>query len=184
MRTAERLGIETVAVYSDADADALHVRMASEKIHIGSSSVSQSYLQGEKILNAAEITGAEAIHPGYGFLSENADFAEAVEKTRLKFIGPSAKVIRSMGAKDNAKKIMEKANVPVLPGYYGTDQSLQCLVKSSNDIGYPVLLKAVLGGGGKGMRVVKNEDDLPDAIEAVKREGVSFFGDGKFLVEK
>ena len=184
MRTAERLGIDTVAVYSDADADSLHVRMASEKIHIGSSSVSQSYLQGEKILNAAKITGAEAIHPGYGFLSENADFAEAVEETGLKFIGPSAKIVRSMGAKDNAKKIMEKANVPVLPGYYGTDQSLQCLVKSSNDIGYPVLLKAVLGGGGKGMRVVKNEDDLPDAVEAVKREGESFFGDGQFLVEK
>ena len=184
MRTAEQMGVATVAVYSDADADAPHVRMATESVYLGPPHASESYLLGDKVIAAARATGATAIHPGYGFLSENADFAEAVREAGLKFIGPSAVAIRSMGAKDNAKAIMEKAGVPVVPGYYGKDQSIERLATSADDIGYPVLLKAAMGGGGKGMRVVEKANDLVEAAASARREGESSFGDGRLLVEK
>jgi 3-methylcrotonyl-CoA carboxylase alpha subunit len=184
MRTAERMGIATVAVYSDADAEAPHVKMAGQSVHIGPSPATESYLLADKILDAAKLTGADAIHPGYGFLSENADFAAAVRAAGLIFVGPSAEAIRSMGAKDNAKAIMEKAGVPVVPGYYGSDQSVDRLAESAKEIGYPVLLKAAMGGGGKGMRVVVKPSDLAEAAESARREGESSFGDGRLLVEK
>ncbi len=184
MRTADRLGIATVALYSDADTDSLHVRMACEKVYIGESPVSKSYLNGEKVIAAAKKTGAEAIHPGYGFLSENSDFAQATVEAGLIFIGPSSDSIKIMGSKNHAKMVMEKANIPILPGYYGKDQSLRKLKTKANEIGYPILLKAVLGGGGKGMRVVYSECELANSIEAVRRESASFFGDNNFLVEK
>jgi 3-methylcrotonyl-CoA carboxylase alpha subunit len=184
MRTAARMGIATVAVYSDADADAPHVKMAGQSVHIGPSPAAESYLLADKILDAAKLTGAEAIHPGYGFLSENADFAEAVRDAGMIFIGPPTAAIRSMGAKDNAKAIMEAANVPVVPGYYGAEQSVERLAASAEEIGYPVLLKAAMGGGGKGMRVVERLDDLAEAAESARREGESSFGDGRLLIEK
>ncbi|MBM08423.1 MAG: 3-methylcrotonyl-CoA carboxylase [Magnetovibrio sp.] len=184
MRTADRLGIDTVAIYSEADADSMHVRMACEKVYIGESPVSKSYLNGEKVLAAAKLTGAEAIHPGYGLLSENPGFAQATVEAGLIFIGPSSGAIKSMGSKNLAKMIMEKANIPIVPGYYGKDQSLKKLKSKADQIGYPILLKAILGGGGKGMRVVFSESELANSIEAVKRESVSFFGDSHLLVEK
>src|SRR3954463_7118137 len=154
IRTARRLGIRTVAVYSDADAKALHVRMADEAVHIGPSPARESYLVADKIIDAAKATGAEAIHPGYGFLSENAEFAEAVEAAGLGWVGPKAASIRAMGLKDAAKTLMSKAGVPVTPGYLGEDQSPERLQAEADAIGYPVLIKAVAGGGGKGMRKV------------------------------
>src|SRR5687767_5355279 len=154
IRTARALGVRTVAVYSDADAKALHVRMADEAVHIGPSPARESYLVGEKIIAAAKATGAEAIHPGYGFLSENAEFAEAVEAAGLIWVGPKAESIRAMGLKDAAKKLMVAAGVPVTPGYHGEDQAPERLQSEADSIGYPVLIKAVAGGGGKGMRRV------------------------------
>src|ERR671919_395157 len=154
IRTARRLGVRTVAVYSDADAKALHVRMADEAVHIGPSPAAESYLRGEKIIAAAKAAGAEAIHPGYGFLSENADFAQAVIDAGLIWVGPKPASIRAMGLKDAAKKLMAQAGVPVTPGYLGEDQSPERLAREAEAIGYPVLIKAVAGGGGKGMRKV------------------------------
>src|SRR5262245_22194360 len=154
IRTAKRLGVRTVAVYSDADAKALHVREADEAVHIGAAAAKESYLRGEKIIAAAKQTGAEAIHPGYGFLSENADFAQAVIDAGLIWIGPKPDSIRAMGLKDAAKKLMAEAGVPTTPGYLGEDQSEERLQKEADAIGYPVLIKAVAGGGGKGMRKV------------------------------
>src|SRR5687767_12436547 len=154
IRTARRLGIRTVAVYSDADAKALHVREADESVHIGPSPARESYLVGEKIIAAARLTGAEAIHPGYGFLSENADFAQAVIDAGLIWVGPAPESIGAMGLKDAAKTLMIEAGVPVTPGYLGDDQSPKRLQKEADAIGYPVLIKAVAGGGGKGMRRV------------------------------
>ena len=148
IRTAQKMGIGTVAVYSDADADALHVAMADEAVHIGGSSVSESYLRADRIIQAAIDTGAEAIHPGYGFLSENPGFVDAVVKAGLVFIGPSADSIRAMGLKDAAKRLMEKAGVPVVPGYHGEAQELVVLASKAREIGYPVLIKARAGGGG------------------------------------
>lgn len=153
IRTAQKMGIGTVAVYSDADADALHVAMADEAVHIGGSSVSESYLRADRIIQAAIDTGAEAIHPGYGFLSENPGFVDAVVKAGLVFIGPSADSIRAMGLKDAAKRLMEKAGVPVVPGYHGEAQELVVLASKAREIGYPVLIKARAGGGGKGMPI-------------------------------
>ena len=184
MRTADRMGIATVAVYSDADADAPHVRMAGEAVRLGPPAAAESYLLADKVLAAAKATGADAIHPGYGFLSESAAFAKAVRDAGLIFIGPPTAAIEAMGAKDNAKAIMEKAGVPVVPGYYGEDQSDENLAVSAAEIGYPVLLKAALGGGGKGMRVVERAEDLTEAAASARREGVSSFGDGRLLVEK
>lgn len=184
IRTARRLGIRTVAVYSDADAKALHVRMADEAVHIGPSPARESYLVGEKIIAAAEQTGAEAIHPGYGFLSENADFAQAVLDAGLIWVGPKPDSIRAMGLKDAAKKLMAEAGVPVTPGYLGEDQDPKRLKKEADAIGYPVLIKAVAGGGGKGMRRVDAAKDFDDALESCKREAASSFGDDRVLIEK
>ena len=184
IRTARRLGIRTVAVYSDADAKALHVRMADEAVPIGPSAARESYLRGDKIISVAKSIGAEAIHPGYGFLSENADFAEAVIKTGLIWVGPKPVSIRAMGLKDAAKKLMAEAGVPVTPGYLGEDQDPKRLKKEAGAIGYPVLIKAVAGGGGKGMRRVDAAKDFDDALESAKREAVSAFGDDRVLIEK
>ena len=184
MRTAQRLGIRTVAVYSDADAKALHVRMADEAVHIGPAPARESYLVGQKIIAAAKETGAEAIHPGYGFLSENADFAQAVIDAGLIWVGPKPDSIRAMGLKDAAKKLMADAGVPVTPGYLGENQDPVHLKSEADAIGYPVLIKAVAGGGGKGMRRVDSGKDFDDALDSAKREAASAFGDDRVLIEK
>lgn len=184
IRTARAMGIRTVAVYSDADANALHVRQADEAVHIGPSPARESYLVGEKIIAAAKATGAEAIHPGYGFLSENADFAQAVIDTGLVWVGPRPDSIRAMGLKDAAKARMIAAGVPVTPGYLGEDQSPERLAAEADAIGYPVLIKAVAGGGGKGMRRVDAPAEFDDALTSCKREAASSFGDDRVLLEK
>jgi len=184
IRTARAMGIRTVAVYSDADAKALHVRMADEAVHIGPSPARDSYLVGEKIIAAAKATKAEAIHPGYGFLSENADFAQAVIDAGLIWVGPKPASIRAMGLKDAAKKLMAEAGVPVTPGYLGEDQDPKRLKKEAGAVGYPVLIKAVAGGGGKGMRRVDVAKDFDDALESCKREAASSFGDDRVIIEK
>ena len=184
IRTARRLGVATVAVYSDADAQALHVAMADEAVNIGPSPVGESYLVAERIIDAARQTGAQAIHPGYGFLSENPDFVDRVEAAGLVFIGPSAASIRAMGLKDAAKRLMEKAGVPVVPGYHGEGQEIVILATKANEIGYPVLIKARAGGGGKGMRKVDHPDAFPEALSAARREAKAAFGDDRVLVEK
>ncbi|WPZ14097.1 acetyl/propionyl/methylcrotonyl-CoA carboxylase subunit alpha [Nitratireductor rhodophyticola] len=184
IRTARRLGIATVAVYSDADRDALHVRMADQAVCIGPAPASESYLDGDRIIAAALETAAQAIHPGYGFLSENPDFVEKVEDAGLIFVGPSSQAIRAMGLKDAAKRLMEKAGVPVVPGYHGDTQALVALASKANEIGYPVLIKARAGGGGKGMRLVSDPDAFPDALAAAQREAKAAFGDERVLVEK
>ena len=184
IKTARRMGIKTVAVYSDADRTARHVAMADEAVHIGTSQARESYLLVDKIIDAARRTGAEAIHPGYGFLSENAGFAEACAKGGLVFIGPPPAAIRAMGSKSEAKKIMEKAKVPLVPGYHGDDQSPALLAKEADRIGYPVLIKASAGGGGKGMRVVDAAARFEDALAGAKREAKSSFADDHVLIEK
>ncbi len=184
IRTARRMGVATVAVYSDADAQALHVAMADEAVHIGASPVGESYLVAERIIEAAKATGAQAIHPGYGFLSENPGFVEQVEAAGLVFIGPSSKAIRAMGLKDAAKRLMEKAGVPVVPGYHGEGQEIVILATKAREIGYPVLIKARAGGGGKGMRKVDHPDDFAEALAAARREAKAAFGDDRVLVEK
>jgi len=184
IRTARKLGVRTVAVYSDADAKALHVRMADEAVHIGPSPARESYLVGDKIIAAAKATKAQAIHPGYGFLSENADFAQAVIDAGLIWVGPKPDSIRAMGLKDAAKKLMAEAGVPVTPGYLGEDQSPKRLQREADAIGYPVLIKAVAGGGGKGMRRVDAAKEFANALDSCKREAASSFGDDRVLIEK
>ncbi|WP_454886516.1 ATP-binding protein [Sphingomonas oryzagri] len=184
IRTARRLGIRTVAVYSEADAGALHVRMADEAVAIGPAPARESYLVGERIIAAAKSTGAEAVHPGYGFLSENADFAQAVIAAGLIWVGPKPASIRAMGLKDAAKERMIAAGVPVTPGYLGEDQSPDRLKAEADAIGYPVLIKAVAGGGGKGMRRVESAADFRDALASCQREAASSFGDDRVLIEK
>jgi 3-methylcrotonyl-CoA carboxylase alpha subunit len=184
IRTARRLGIRTVAVYSDADAKALHVREADEAVHIGPSPARESYLVGEKIIAAARETGAEAIHPGYGFLSENADFAQAVIDAGLIWVGPKPESIRAMGLKDAAKKLMDAAGVPTTPGYLGEVQDPERLEGEADAIGYPVLIKAVAGGGGKGMRRVDEAAEFLDLLQSCKREAAAAFGDDRVLIEK
>ena len=184
IRTARQLGVATVAVYSDADRDALHVAVADEAIRIGPAEASKSYLNIAAIIEAAKASGAEAVHPGYGFLSENPGFVEAVEAAGLVFIGPSANAIRAMGLKDAAKSLMEKAGVPVVPGYHGERQDAAFLAGEAEAIGYPVLIKARAGGGGKGMRRVDQPAEFAAALESARREGESAFGDGRVLVEK
>ena len=174
-RTARRMGIRTIAVYSEADAKALHVREADEAVLIGPAPARESYLDAAKVLAAAKTTGAEAIHPGYGFLSENADFAEAVMAAGLVWIGPPAAAIRAMGLKDAAKTLMIAAGVPVTPGYQGEDQSEGTLTAEAARIGYPVLIKAVAGGGGKGMRRVDQAADFDAALASCQREARSSF---------
>jgi 3-methylcrotonyl-CoA carboxylase alpha subunit len=184
MATAQRLGIATVAVYSEADAHARHVDLADEAYPIGPAPARHSYLDGAAILDAARHAGAEAVHPGYGFLSENAAFAEACVAAGLVFIGPPAAAIRAMGSKAAAKTLMERSGVPLVPGYHGEAQDLPTLTRAAARIGYPVLLKASAGGGGKGMRIVDGPDDLPDALAGAKREAMASFGDDHVLVER
>ena len=184
IRTAQRMGIATVAVYSDADARALHVRMADQAVNIGPPPAADSYLNVAAIIAAAKVSEAEAIHPGYGFVSENPEFVEAVEAAGLVFIGPSAASIRAMGLKDAAKRLMEKAGVPVVPGYHGEAQELLILAGKAKEIGFPVLIKARAGGGGKGMRLVARPEDFREALASARREAKASFGDDKVLVEK
>ncbi|QWC57324.1 ATP-grasp domain-containing protein [Erythrobacter sp. 3-20A1M] len=184
IRTARAMNIATVAVYSDADARALHVRQADEAVHIGPSAASESYLVGEKIIAAAKETGAQAIHPGYGFLSENADFAQAVQDAGLIWVGAPPASIRAMGLKDAAKKLMREAGVPVTPGYDGDDQSPARLKQEADAIGYPVLIKAVAGGGGKGMRKVDAAEDFLSSLESCRREAKASFGNDDVILEK
>ncbi|RJF92405.1 acetyl-CoA carboxylase biotin carboxylase subunit [Noviherbaspirillum saxi] len=184
MRTARRMGIKTVAVYSDADANARHVRLADEAIWIGAAPARESYLEGGRIVTAALATGAQAIHPGYGFLSENAAFAEQCIAAGIVFIGPPASAINAMGSKSAAKTLMERANVPLTPGYHGEQQDAEFLREQAQRIGFPVLLKASSGGGGKGMRIVTESDLFSEALASCKREAAASFGDDKVLVEK
>src|SRR6056297_2969624 len=184
IRTARRMGIATVAVFSDADADALHVDLADEAVWIGPSPARESYLRGERIIEAAQRTGASAIHPGYGFLSENAGFAQQCEDNGLLFIGPPASAIDAMGSKSAAKRIMGDAGVPLIPGYHGEEQTPSLLRSEAGAIGYPVLLKAVAGGGGKGMRIAQSDAEFETALQAAIRESRASFGDDRMLVEK
>ncbi|HLI13262.1 MAG TPA: acetyl-CoA carboxylase biotin carboxylase subunit [Alphaproteobacteria bacterium] len=184
MRTAHRLGIRTIAVYSEADAAARHVALADEARLIGPAPARESYLKIEVILAAARATGAQAIHPGYGFLSENAAFAEACEAAGIVFIGPPPAAIRAMGSKSEAKRLMTEARVPVVPGYHGAEQDVETLRVAAKTIGYPVLIKASAGGGGKGMRVVDSEGDLAAALASARREAAAAFGDDRVLIEK
>ena len=184
IKTAKKIGILTVAVYSDADKDSLHVHMADEAVYLGASPSRESYLVIEKVIAAAKKTGAQAIHPGYGFLSENADFCRACQQENITFIGPPVAAIEAMGSKSAAKNIMAEANVPLVPGYHGDDQNEQTLKQAADDMGYPVLLKATAGGGGKGMRQVWNEAEFSEGFAAAKREAMSSFGDDTMLVEK
>ncbi|MEO1311203.1 MAG: acetyl/propionyl/methylcrotonyl-CoA carboxylase subunit alpha [Pseudomonadota bacterium] len=183
-RTAKAMGMRVVAVYSDADAGAPHVRAADTAVRLGPPPAAESYLRSDLILDAAKKTGADAIHPGYGFLSENADFSEACAAAGIVFVGPKAETIRAMGSKSAAKDLMEQAGVPTLTGYQGEDQSVDRFLTEAGRIGYPVLLKATAGGGGKGMRLVERPDDLADALASAQREAKSAFGDDRFLVEK
>ncbi len=182
--TCRRLGVATVAVYSDADATARHVALADEAVHIGGPAPRDSYLRGDAIIAAAQTTGAQAIHPGYGFLSENPDFVDAVEAAGLTFIGPSSQAIRAMGLKDAAKALMEKAGVPVVPGYHGAEQDPAHLAGAAEAIGYPVLIKAVAGGGGKGMRLVEAAADFSAALDSAQGEARTAFGNPAVLIEK
>ena len=182
--TAKRLGIQTVAVYSDADAQAKHVAACDEAVHIGGNAPKDSYLRWERILDAAHQTGAHAIHPGYGFLSENEDFANACAQAGLVFIGPPASAIRAMGLKAESKQLMEKAGVPLVPGYHGTDQNPELLQSEADRIGYPALIKASAGGGGKGMRLVEKREDFAAALASCQREAINSFGNDAVLIEK
>ncbi|BFM14370.1 acetyl/propionyl/methylcrotonyl-CoA carboxylase subunit alpha [Maricurvus nonylphenolicus] len=184
IKTARKMGIRTVAVYSDVDRDALHVNMADEAVHIGAAPSRESYLVYERVIAAAKQTGAEAIHPGYGFLSENSEFCNACKENDLVFIGPPVGAIEAMGSKAAAKQIMETADVPLVPGYHGDDQSRDVIKQAADDMGYPVLLKAVAGGGGKGMRQVWSEAEFDEALNAAKREAMNGFGNDDMLVEK
>ncbi|RDK00305.1 acetyl/propionyl/methylcrotonyl-CoA carboxylase subunit alpha [Paraburkholderia lacunae] len=182
--TCKRLGIASVAVYSDADANAKHVTACDEAVHIGGSTAAESYLRIERIIEAARATGAQAVHPGYGFLSENEDFAHACELAGIVFIGPPVEAIAAMGSKAAAKALMHAAAVPLVPGYHGDDQDAQLLHREADAIGYPVLLKASAGGGGKGMRVVERSEDFAAALASCKREAASSFGNDRVLIEK
>jgi len=184
IRTAKQMGLRTIAVYSDVDAASAHVALADEAYHIGASPAAESYLVADKILDVAKRSGAEAIHPGYGFLSENAAFAEACEAAGVIFIGPTADAIRAMGLKDAAKVLMEQAKVPVVPGYHGENQDPAFLAAQAGEIGYPVLIKAVAGGGGKGMRRVDDDAAFDSALKSAQREAASAFGEDRVLIEK
>ena len=184
IKTCRELGIKSVAVFSDADARAKHVREADEAVHIGAAPATESYLDGERVIEAAKATGADAIHPGYGFLSENARFAEAVIEAGLIWVGPKPDTILSMGLKDEAKRIAEEAGVPVLPGYRGAAQDVKTLKDEAKAIGYPLLIKAVAGGGGRGIRQVDKADDLANQLESAVREAEAAFSDGRVMLEK
>src|SRR5207344_23738 len=183
-RTAKRLGLHTIAVYSGADTHALHVRLCDEAHAIGPSPAAQSYLSIDKLLAVAKSARAECVHPGYGFLAENADFAQACLEAGVVFVGPPAEAIRAMGLKDRAKALMEKAGVPVVPGYHGERQDAKFLKEKAYEIGYPVLIKPAAGGGGRGLRRVDKHAEFETALEGAMREAQSSFGDGRVLVEK
>jgi 3-methylcrotonyl-CoA carboxylase alpha subunit len=182
--TARRLGLRTIAVYSDVDRTALHVRLADEAVHIGPSPAAQSYLSSARLIAAARTSGADCVHPGYGFLSENAEFAQSCHDAGIVFVGPPPTAIRAMGLKDRAKALMEKAGVPVVPGYHGERQEPKFLKQKAYELGYPLLIKAVAGGGGKGMRRVDKHADFDAALEAAQREAHNAFGDVRMLIEK
>lgn len=184
MRTAKQMGLSTVAVYSDADKNAQHVKLADEAYYIGAAPSKDSYLVSDKILAVAKQAGADCIHPGYGFLSENSEFAKACEANNIAFIGPPASSIEAMGSKTRAKEIMAAANVPLVPGYYGDNQDIDFLQAEADKIGYPVLIKAAFGGGGKGMRVVEHAKDFINALEGAKREAIAGFGNDLVLLER
>src|SRR5579862_345808 len=183
-RTARRLGMRTIAVYSAADAHALHARVCDEAHFIGPADPRESYLAIARLIEVASKTGAECVHPGYGFLSENADFAEACTEAGLVFIGPPAAAIRAMGLKDRAKALMEKAGVPIVPGYHGERQDAKFLKEKAYEIGYPVLIKPAAGGGGRGMRRVDKHADFEGALEGAVREVEAAFGSSRVLLEK
>ncbi len=183
-KTAKKLGVQTVAIYSEVDANALHVEMCDESVCVGGAAPADSYLNVERIIAAAKATGSEAIHPGYGFLSENAAFARRCESEGIKFIGPSSSTIESMGLKSAAKAIVEKAGVPLLPGYHGDDQSDGVLLSEATRIGYPLLIKASAGGGGKGMRIVMKAEDFDSALAGARREAANSFGNDHVLIER
>jgi 3-methylcrotonyl-CoA carboxylase alpha subunit len=184
IRTARRMGLRTVAVYSEADRGALHVEMADEAVLLGPARARDSYLNVERLLDAARKTGAEAIHPGYGFLSENAEFAQACAAAGIVFVGPTADMMTAMGSKSGSKVLMEKAGVPLVPGYHGEAQDEATLAKAADRIGFPVLVKASAGGGGRGMRIVRSAPELPAAVTSAKREAKAAFGDDRLLIEK
>ncbi|WP_122870735.1 acetyl-CoA carboxylase biotin carboxylase subunit, partial [Pseudomonas viridiflava] len=184
MRTAKKMGLTTVAVHSATDRDARHSREADICVDLGGSKASESYLMIDKLIAAAKASGAQAIHPGYGFLSENADFARAIENAGLIFLGPPASAINAMGSKSAAKSLMEDAGVPLVPGYHGAAQDIETFRAAAERIGYPVLLKATAGGGGKGMKVVEQDSELAEALASAQREALSSFGDSRMLVEK
>jgi 3-methylcrotonyl-CoA carboxylase alpha subunit len=184
IHTARRMGVSTVAVYSEADASARHVALADEAVLLGPASAAESYLRVDRLVDAARRTGAQAIHPGYGFLSENAEFARACEDAGLVFIGPPVSAIQAMGSKSEAKRIMEAAGVPLVPGYHGEDQDAGLLAQQADAIGYPVLIKASAGGGGKGMRVVNSAGEFATGLAAAKREAMASFADDRVLIEK
>lgn len=184
MKSANKLGIRTVAVYSDVDRDSMHVQMADEAYHIGGATSNESYLRGDRILEVCKATGAQAVHPGYGFLSENAEFAELCAQQGVTFVGPSTEAILDMGIKSRSKFIMEEANVPVIKGYHGDVQDDATLLAESKKIGFPVMLKAIMGGGGKGMRICKDEAEFQTQLDAARREALNSCGDERMLVEK
>ena len=183
-RACQELGISTVAVHSEADTESMHVRIADESVCIGPNPVNKSYLNAHAIISACEITGAQAVHPGYGFLSENASFAKMLEDHKLTFIGPKYSHIEMMGDKIEAKKIMKKFGVPTVPGSEGEVKSESDALKASDVIGYPVLLKASAGGGGRGMKIVNSKKELKDALPIIKQEALSFFGNDSIYIEK
>ncbi|ABV36066.1 carbamoyl-phosphate synthase L chain, ATP-binding [Shewanella sediminis HAW-EB3] len=184
IKTAKAMGVRTVALYSDADIDARHVAMADESFYLGGSAPADSYLKASAIIDIAKKSGAQAIHPGYGFLSENADFARLCEQSGISFVGPTADAIDSMGSKSAAKEIMGAANVPLVPGYHGDAQEDQLLVDEADKMGFPLLIKAAFGGGGKGMRIVESSDEVLEAIQSARREAISSFGNDKLLMER
>ena len=184
IRTAKAMGLRTVAVYSEADCNALHVAMADEAVLLGPSRARDSYLNIERVIAAARECGTEAVHPGYGFLSENADFAKACLEAGLIFVGPTAEMMQAMGSKSGSKLLMEKAGVPLVPGYHGEAQDDATLARAAAKIGFPVLVKASAGGGGRGMRIVRTADELAASIESAKREAKAAFGDDRMLIEK
>lgn len=184
IRTAKKMGVQSVAVYSEADRNSMHVDMADEAYLIGPAPSQQSYLSMEKIIQVAKISAAQAIHPGYGFLSENMEFAELCKQEGIIFVGPPSSAIRDMGIKSTSKSIMAAAGVPVVEGYHGEDQSDQCLKEHARTIGYPVMIKAVRGGGGKGMRIVRSEKEFQEQLESARREAKKSFNDDAMLIEK
>ena len=184
IRTAQKMGIKTVAVYSDADARSPHVLMADEAVHLGPPPAAQSYLLADKIIEACKATGADAVHPGYGFLSERESFRKALDEAGIIFVGPPANAIAAMGDKIESKKLAMEAGVNVVPGYVGVIEDTEHAVKISNEIGYPVMMKASAGGGGKGMRLAYSEQDVREGFEATKREGLNSFGDDRVFIEK